>query len=134
MKELAREGITDMEAANTSIREVFLPDFNRHFTVPAAEEGCAFVPLLATSLKDILCLKTERTVSNDNCVSYRGLTLQIPKQRQRCHYVKAKVRVHEYQDGSVAIFHGPRRLGVYSASGQPEEREKKQPELLRCSG
>ena len=117
VKELASEGITDMKAANAYIREVFLPYFNRHFTVPAAEEGCAFVPLLGASLKDILCLKTERTVGNDNCVSYRGLTLQIPKQQQRCHYVKAKVKVHEYHDGRLAVFHGPRRLASFDAAG-----------------
>jgi len=117
VKELASEGITDMEAANAYVQEVFLPDFNRHFTVPAAEEGYAFVPLLAISLRDILCLKAERTVGNDNCVSYRGLTLQIPKQKERCHYVKAKVKVHEYHDGSLAVFHGPRRLAGFDASG-----------------
>jgi len=117
VKELAREGITDMKAANAYVQKVFLPDFNRHFTVPAAEEGYAFVPLLAISLRDILCLKAERTVGNDNCVNYRGLTLQIPKQKERCHYVKAKVKVHEYHDGSLAVFHGPRRLAGFDASG-----------------
>ncbi len=117
VKELASAGITEMVAANAYIREVFLPDFNRQFSVPAAEEGNAFVPLLTTSLKDILCLKSERTVGRDNCVSYRGLTLQIPKQQERCHYVKTKVKVHEYSDGSLAVFHGPRRLACFDESG-----------------
>lgn len=134
VKELASAGITEIAAANAYIQESFLPDFNRQFTVPAAETGNAFVPLLTTSLKDILCLKAERTVGNDNCVSYQGLALQIPKQQERCHYRKTKVRVHEYSDGSLAVFHGPRRLGVYNASGQLTEREKSQSELLRCSG
>ena len=117
VKELASEGITDRAEANRYIQEVFLPEFNRQFTVAAAENGTAFVPLLATSLRDILCLKAERTVGKDNCVSYRGLTLQIPKQRQRCHYVKVKVKVHEYADGSVAVFHGPRCLANFDGFG-----------------
>jgi len=28
----------------------------------------------------------------------------------RAHFVRAKVRVHEYPDGAMAIFHGPRCL------------------------
>jgi len=75
-------------------------------------------------VKDILCLKTERTVGHDNCVSYRGLTLQIPRQQQRCHYVKAKVKVHEYHDGALAIFHGPRRLANYDATGSEVQHEQ----------
>ncbi len=43
------------------------------------------------------------------------MTLQIPEDRHRYHYVKAKVRVHEYPDGHLAVFHSPRRLAVYEA-------------------
>lgn len=39
VQELASEGITDMEAANAYIREVFLPDFNRRFTVGLSVNG-----------------------------------------------------------------------------------------------
>lgn len=95
-----------------------MPEFNQQFRVASAEEGNAFVPLLKCSLDDILCLKTERTVGNDNCVSYRGYRLQIPKQQQRCHYVKAKVKIHEYHDGTLTVFHGPRHLARFHSSGE----------------
>ncbi len=39
-----------------------------------------------------------------------NLSLQIPAGRHRHHYVKAKVSVHEYPDGDLAVFHGPRCL------------------------
>jgi hypothetical protein len=48
-------------------------------------------------------------------VRYEGRVLQIPEQAHRRHYVKAQVRVLEYPDGSLAIFHGPRRLARYAA-------------------
>ena len=35
----------------------------------------------------------------------------------RPHFVRARVRVHEYPDGSLAIFHGPRRVADYDAAG-----------------
>ena len=52
--------------------------------------------------------------------------VRTPRQRRssgtwtwpiRPHFVKARVRVHEYPDGALAIFHGPRRLASYSADG-----------------
>ena len=57
-------------------------------------------------------------VGRNNCLSYRRLSLQIPPDRHRHHYVKAKVRVHEYPDGRLALFHGPRCLARYHADGR----------------
>ena len=59
----------------------------------------------------------ERQVGNDNCVSYRTLKLQIPESPMRPHFVKARVKVHIYPDGSHAVFHGPRCIGRYDANG-----------------
>jgi hypothetical protein len=75
------------------------------------------VPCLSGPLDDILCEQFERTVGHDNCVRFEGLVLQIPPDRHRCHYVKAKVRVHRYSDGRLALFHGPRKLAVYDHEG-----------------
>ncbi len=109
-QEPARAGITDMDAANESLKG-FRPRFNAMFAVPPKEAKSVFSPLvrsLKAKLPDILCRKAERTVGNDNCVSYGGRRLQIPPQRHRCHYVRARVQVHEYEDGATAIFHGVR--------------------------
>jgi hypothetical protein len=51
-------------------------------------------------------------------VRFETLNLQIPPDRHRTHYVKAKVNVHRYADGSLAILHGPRLLARYSAHGK----------------
>ena len=80
---------------------------------PSPEEpGSAFVPFTG-SVKDILCVQEERVVGNDNTVRFKKLVLQIPEDRHRHHYVKARVRVHQYLDESLAIFHGPRQLASY---------------------
>jgi transposase len=120
-QELRLAGITDMAEANHFLAEVFLPEHNRRFREPAAEEaGSAFVPWAGNqALADILCLQEERTVGNDNTVRYRNRALQIPADRHRHHYVKCKVRVHEYTDGSLALFHGPRCLARFHADGRP---------------
>ena len=121
-KELALAGITDLEEANRYLSEVYLPHYNAEFTRPALEEGSAFVGLQGVDLDDILCEQYARTVGKDNCVQFERRVLQIPADRHRCHYVKATVRVHRYPDGTLALFHGPRRLARYNAQGQPLER------------
>lgn len=56
-------------------------------------------------------------VCKDNCVHFERAVLQIPADRIRRHYVKAKIKVHRYLDGELAIFHGHRCLGRYEANG-----------------
>ena len=116
--ELEERGIEDMEEANRYLSESFIEDFNRRFTVEAREKGSAFVPLLGVGIEDILCFKSERVVGSDNCVRYKGKSLQIPPVKDRYHFVRAKVVVHEYEDGRMAVVHGgKRKLGVYDREG-----------------
>lgn len=116
-QELRLAGITTMSAANRFLKEVFLPAHNARFAVKPEDTGSAFVAY-AGQLEDILCVQDERVVGNDNTVRYKNRTLQIPADRHRHHYVKARVRVHEYPDGRLALFHGPRRLARYTAQGE----------------
>ncbi|HEY7585709.1 MAG TPA: ISNCY family transposase [Candidatus Deferrimicrobiaceae bacterium] len=116
-KELALHGITEMEEANRYIRQTYLPAHNAEFCQPPLEEGTAFVECVVPNLDDILCEQHERSVGRDNCVSFDGKKLQIPADRHRCHYIKATVRVHRYQDNTMAVFYGPRKLASYDAGG-----------------
>ena len=125
-QELALAGITSMAQANRYLAEVYRPAFNAEFAQPAIEAGTAFVPWIGGHLDDILCEKHERTVSADNCVRFETLILQIPADRHRCHYVKARVWVHCYASGDFAVFHGPRKLADYDHKGKAIQQELKQ--------
>lgn len=117
-KELALAGITAMAAANRYLATRFLPAYNRRFAVSAAEAGTAFVPWIGTNLAEILCVQEARVVAKDNTVRYQGLSLQLPQDTHRFHYVKVTVRVHAYPDASLAVFHGPRCLARYQPNGR----------------
>lgn len=104
------------EAGNAYLRESFVPAYNARFAKPAAEPGTAFVEHSAP-LADVLCVQADRRVGRDNCVLWAKRSLQIPPQLHRQHYVKATVRVHEYPDGRLAIFDGPRCLARYDQNG-----------------
>jgi transposase len=112
-KELALAGITTVEAANRFLREVYLPEHNRTFAVAPEEPASAFVVVPEALWRDVLAIQEDRRVGNDNCVAWRGRHLQIPPTPLRLHLVRATVRVHDYPDGTVAIFKGPRRLASF---------------------
>lgn len=122
-KELKLAGITDMESANKFLKDIFIPAINNRFRIKPEEEMSAFVPWLNTNmnLSDILCIQEQRTVNKDNTVRYNNKVLQILKDKMRWSYHKTKVKVNEYQDGSMSIFHGPRCLGHYNADGSLQE-------------
>jgi transposase len=124
-KELALAGIRTREAANRFLQRTYLPAHNRRFKVTPSESGSAFVPFIGTHLADILCVQETRTVGNDNTVRYDRRVLQIPQDTHRCHYVRASVRVHEYPDGTLAIFHGPRCLARYDSTGKQLKAKRK---------
>ncbi|MSQ52291.1 MAG: helix-turn-helix domain-containing protein [Betaproteobacteria bacterium] len=46
------------------------------------------------------------------------MNLQIPSDSIRHHCVKTKVRVHRYVDGTLAVFHGQRKLASYDEHGK----------------
>jgi transposase len=116
-KELKRAGISTIVAANRFLREVYLPAYNARFARPAALPESAFVAVNADILRETLCVREERIVARDNTVSFSRLSLQLPASPLRPHYVKAKVRVHQYPDGALAVFHGPRAIARYTIEG-----------------
>lgn len=125
-QEFRIRGITGMDEANRFLKQEYLPEHNKRFALQAEEESTAFVAWAGESLEDVLTVQEERTVGNDNTVQYKRLNLQIPEDKHRFHYVKAKVRVHEYPDHSLAVFHGPRKLAHYCSKGQLIKKIKKQ--------
>ena len=82
VKELKLHDISDMAAANDYIAQTYLPDHNQRFAVTPQDEISAFVPVANPAiLADIMCVQTGRIVAKDNTVSYKKLTLQLPKKR-----------------------------------------------------
>jgi transposase len=134
-QELRLAGITDIDEANRYIRDIYLPLHNEQFAKPPqiAEESAFVAVSDPASLTDILCIEQERVVARDNTVAYEGRTLQLPESPVRAHYVKARVKVHEYPDGTLAVFHGPRCLARYSAQGKQIVAAPTTPSVTPCS-
>jgi transposase InsO family protein len=126
---LRTNAITTMEAANHWLAEVYLEQHNARFAVAAAEEGTAFIPFVG-ELDNILCIEQERVAGLDNTVRYDGRCLQIPPNRNRHHFAKSTIRVLEYWNGAIALFHGPREIARFHSDGTPNQGAKAKKEFV----
>ncbi len=132
VKELKHAGVHAIATANRWIREVYLPRHNARFAKPAAVPEKAFVAVDPALLRETLCIEEDRVVGRDNTVAYEGLRLQLPQSRMRAHYVKARVKVRDYPDGSLAVLHGPRCLCRYDREGR-QIAAPTHPSMASCS-
>ena len=80
-QELRLHQIADYERANRYLEEVFVPDFNRRFSVRPAQQESAFVKLGAIEPELLLSSRQERSVRNDNTVAFDAMVLQLPTTR-----------------------------------------------------
>ena len=118
-QELRLAGITAYEAANKYLDEVFVPDFNRRFTVEPTEPESAFVRLMGVDLRLLLSVQYDRIVRSDSTVLFYSMHLQIPKTRERRHYVRCPVLVHEFLDGNLGISYQGRLIARFTRNGIP---------------
>jgi len=134
IKELAQHGINDIETANRWLREDYLPRHNKRFARLPAVEHSAFVPSPdRAALVEALCIQKERVVERDNTVTWRKLKLQLPDSPLRHHWVKARVRIHQYPDDTLALFHGPSCIARYDAQGRPQAGKPIASRVRSCS-
>ena len=115
-QELRLRGITTVEEANRFLREHYIAELNRKFSVAAQSES-AFVPVSGKDLDRIFSVQQERVVNQDNTVHIANRTLQIEKTQWRNTLAKCHVLVCEHLDGTWSVFYGPHRVGRYAPDG-----------------
>jgi transposase len=116
-QELRLRGITTLEEANRFLRESYIAELNRKFSVPAAQPESAFVPASGKDLDRIFSVQQERVVNQDNTVRVANRTLQIERTKWRGTLAKGHVLVCEHLDGTWSVFYGPHLVGRYAPDG-----------------
>jgi hypothetical protein len=119
VKELRLKGISSIEEANRYLPG-YLKRHNAQFAVMAEETKDMHRPAPgAAELLDILCIKTERTVRNDNTISHNGKFYQIHAALQG-----KKVQVEERIDGKMLIRHNNDSFNFNEITTRPEKKQK----------
>jgi transposase len=117
-QELRLANITTAEEANRFLRERYIGEFNRKFTVPAGEKGTAFRRCSRTDLEWVFTVQTERVVGKDNTVAIGDRCWQIEKVKFRHTLAGCTVTIHEHLDGTVSLRYGPHVVGRFDAEGK----------------
>lgn len=99
VKELGLENVGSLDEANGFL-ETFLSRYNACFTQDPAEPVSAYLPLPEDlDLEAAFSFKHQRTVRNDNTISFSGHALQIPPDEHRGNYARCRVDVRQLMDG-----------------------------------
>ena len=115
VKALRRADASTLEQANQLLQE-FLPQYNTRFRVEAAQPGSAYRDQPAYhEFQQCFCFRHERTVANDNTVSFAGHKLQIPPGPRQRSYARARVQLCQHLDGHITIHYQDQRLARFEA-------------------
>jgi hypothetical protein len=123
-QELRLAGIRTVEAANQFLRERYIAEFNRKFTVAAAEKGTAFRPYARRDLEWIFSVQSQRVVAKDNTITFGERVLQLQRSRWRSTLASCTVTIHEHLNGTLSVRYGPHLVGRFTANGAPLSGEK----------
>jgi len=107
-----------VEEANRFLREHYIGEMNRRFSMPATQSGHAFMPVRGQDLDLIFSVQHEPAVAQDNTVRLADRTWQIERTSWRGTLAGCRVTICEHLDGRVTIAHGPHVVGRYTASGE----------------
>ena len=106
VSELRLRGINNTRDATVYLNQTFIPGYCRRFGVEQEDKVSAWrSPPHETDILNILCKRFQRTVKNDNTISANGQIIQLLPTRSRPRFVRAKVTVNLWVDGSWHIFH-----------------------------
>jgi transposase len=107
-------------AEANAVLAAFLPKHNARFMHPPAEAKSCYRPVPATiDLATVFAFQYDRAVHNDNTVHVGRDIIQIPANRERSSYAKAKTRICIGLDGSVTVLHQGRRV-AYQPCSDPD--------------
>jgi transposase len=118
-QELRLAGLVTPEAANQFLSERYIAEFNRKFSIPAAQKGTAFRRPTRTDLDWVFTVQTERSVAKDNTFTLQNQVWQLDQSRWRHSLAGCTVIVHEHLDETISVRYGPHVVGRYQRNGDP---------------
>lgn len=128
VKGLRQAGAKSLEEANRYLEKEFLPEWNRRFTVLAANDVNAHRPAgNALRLESILSHVEQRRVTNDYTVAWQGQRWQIPKEAVTPGLRGSSIRIEARLDSTVTARIGERFVALKACQQPPKLKAKAPP-------
>ena len=134
VKGLRKAGVDTLAGAQQYLERVYLPLWNRRFTIPAANPTDAHRPLGPQhDLAAILSHVESRVVAPDYTVQFYRRRYQIAREAVRAGLRGARVRVEQQLDGSVAVRFREHYWPVRECGNRPPLSPPRPPERTRSA-
>lgn len=113
VSEMRLKGDKNASEANVTLKE-FLPQYDKRFAREPKDPNPAWRPIPAEiDLKQVLCLKKQRTVANDNTIAWEGKRLQIRPSKIRRSFAKCQVEVRHLIDDKIEVYYKNQRIARF---------------------
>lgn len=132
VKEMRLAKINTPEEGNTFLTEVFIPKFNKMFSVLPAKEGDLHEHLTKEDKKNlnrIFSIQSSRTVNNDFTMQFKNRWYQLEEVQPITIRAKEKVLIEEWLDGTIHLSYKGKELKYFILPERPK-RQKKNPTIL----
>ena len=121
--------ISSIAEANTFVQQTFLPEHNARFAQAPTDAADAHVKVTRRELEQALCVKDNRSVGNDQCVSWEGQVLQLKPPRRMVSLAGKRVQVIQKLDGTVQVQRDGRKVPHQVLAARPARTPAEQPSL-----
>lgn len=132
VKEMRLEGINTPEDGNSFLQEIYIPIFNRRFSVAPAQEEDLHRPLSALDCKNlnrIFSIQSTRRVNNDFTIQFKNTWYQLLEIQPTTVRPREAVIIEEWLDGTTHVNFKNHDLSYMVLPGKPQK-SKKQPTIL----
>ena len=109
VKALAQANVQSIEQANEFLTG-YIPAHNRRFAVKPKSNVSLYRPLTGYNLNQIMSVQTKRPIYNDRTIKHKKKRYLIEKHQKSFVRINTKVTVHEYLDGTMAIYQKGNRI------------------------
>lgn len=133
IKEMRLAGISTPEQGNTFLEEIFIPKFNKRFSVIAQKEGDVHKPLTTDEREHsnhIFSIQFMRKVNNDFTIQFKNKWYQLQEIQPTTVRARMTVLIQEWLDGSIHIVLEKYDLTYKVLPQKPKKQKSTQPTIL----
>jgi transposase len=131
VKKLRRKRISTHVEANQYLEMEYLPEHNQRFSHAAmSDEDYHRKTPSKAELREAFRLETERGISNDWVVRYKGQYLQLKPPNRYRGSIRGKATVCEWEDGTLEVLHQGERMPFEFLTTRSEPRVQKKADVV----